>query len=95
MEFMTMVFCYVISWSLRVTRSCDVVPGEASAQTEGGPSKGLEATKRKFCHNDRTLCRKILLKLKVNNPKEYGKFGTTTCKCGFSMCLHILCQWVA
>jgi hypothetical protein len=43
MEFMTVVFCYVISWSLRVSSSCDVVPEEFAARTEGGPFKGLNA----------------------------------------------------
>jgi len=53
---MTVVFCYVISWSLRVSSSCDVVPEEFAARTEGGPSKGLNAEEL----NRRILCRKIL-----------------------------------
>jgi hypothetical protein len=43
---MTVVLCHVVPRSLRVSRSCDVVPGKVEAWREGGFSKGLEATQR-------------------------------------------------
>jgi hypothetical protein len=47
MESMSVVVCHVVSWSIRVSRSCDVVPGKVAARREGGPSKGLGTTKEK------------------------------------------------
>jgi hypothetical protein len=50
---MTVLFCQGVPWSLHVSRSYDVEPGEVEARRKKGPSKGLEANKEKGLPKER------------------------------------------
>jgi hypothetical protein len=61
------VVCYVFSWSLRMSRSCDVVPVRVAIRREGVHSKGLGTIKRE------SWSRKIL---DFRNPNETESRGS-------------------
>jgi len=91
---MTVIFCYVVSWLLRVSRSCDVGPGEVSARREGRLSNSLGAPKNNILPTEKPYCMPTDLVVEDRNPKRYGKQGPyLSGTMAMSICLYILCPW--